>query len=94
MVVQEAARVLKPGGKLLVSFSDRWFPTKACGAWAEMHAFERAGFVLDLMLDSGSFRDLETVSYRNWWRPADDRHIGQTRTSDPVFLVQGSRAER
>mmetsp|Transcript_29357 Transcript_29357/g.67425 ORF Transcript_29357/g.67425 Transcript_29357/m.67425 type:complete len:220 (+) Transcript_29357:312-971(+) len=32
-VFRELARVLRPGGRLLVTFSDRCFPTKAVAAW-------------------------------------------------------------
>jgi hypothetical protein len=83
--------VLRPGGRLLVGFSNRWFPTKAVKLWTEMHEFERIGFVLDMFLETGAFCDLHTLSVRNWWRPEDDPHINETFTSDPVYLVSGVR---
>ena len=30
-----------------MTFSDRWFPTKAIELWSELHPFERMGLVLD-----------------------------------------------
>ena len=57
-VIDEAARVLAPGGALLVSFSNRWFPPKVTELWTHLHEFERAGLVLDCFLVSGKFRDL------------------------------------
>jgi SAM-dependent methyltransferase len=91
-VFAEVARVLRPGGWFGVSFSDRWFPPKVTRQWPDLHAFERMGFVLELFLRTTGFRDLETLSVRNWWRPEDDPHIRETWTSDPVYVVGGTRA--
>ncbi len=91
-VAREVSRVLSPGGIFMVGFSNRWFPPKVVRLWQELHEFERSGFVLDLLLQTKSFRDLESISIRNWWRPADDPHIKQTWVSDPVYVVKGRRA--
>ncbi len=90
-IVREVARILRPGGILAVGFSSRWFPAKVTRLWQEMHEFERVGFVLDLMLKTDMFSDLETTSIRNWWRPEDDPHIDQTLISDPVYVVSATR---
>ncbi|GFK93941.1 27-O-demethylrifamycin SV methyltransferase [Fundidesulfovibrio magnetotacticus] len=91
-VVAECARVLAPGGELVIGFSDRWFPTKVPALWMDLHPFERLGWVLDLLLRDGRFEGLWTFSDRNRWRPADDPHIRQTFTGDPVFVAGGRRA--
>lgn len=91
-VLAECRRVLVPGGKLLIGFSNRWFPAKAALSWLDLHDFERTGLVLDMFLRLGGFTDLETVSVRNWPRPLDDPHIRQTPTSDPIHLVGGTKA--
>ena len=57
-IFTEVARVLKPGGSFVVTFSDRWFPTKVISLWQEMHAFERMGLVLDLFDKSQAFANL------------------------------------
>ncbi len=88
-VIQESARVLKPGGILMISFSNRWFPPKVTRLWQELHEFERMGFVLDLLLHTEKLKGLKTTSIRNWQRPADDPHIDQTWTSDPIYVVRG-----
>jgi len=44
-VFREFARVLRPGGVLVVSFSNRMFPTKAVRAWRERSMDERAELV-------------------------------------------------
>ncbi len=90
-VFAEIARVLAPGGRLLVSFSNRWFPTKAVRLWSELHEFERMGWVLGLMRATGRFGSLATESMRNRPRPAEDKHARTIRWSDPVYLVEGVR---
>jgi SAM-dependent methyltransferase/FKBP-type peptidyl-prolyl cis-trans isomerase 2 len=37
-VIAQCARVLRPGGKLLIGFSNRWFPTKAVLGWTCMNS--------------------------------------------------------
>jgi SAM-dependent methyltransferase len=91
-VVGEVRRVLRPGGVFAVSFSDRWFPSKAIRVWSELHPFERLGLVLSLLLQAG-FGDLQTETLRGVKRPDDDRHIGQRNFSDPLFAVRGRKRE-
>lgn len=85
---REMRRVLRPGGRCLVSFSNRWFPEKVVALWTQLHEFERQGLVLDCLLEAG-FTDLETLSIRNHWRPEDDPHYAETWDADPVYLVGG-----
>ena len=88
-VFREVARVLKPGAPFIVTFSDRWFPTKAIALWTEMHAFERMGLVLDYFRRADGFGQLGSESLRGLVRPKDDKYAGQLRWSDPVFAVWG-----
>lgn len=92
-VLAEAARVLTPGGRLLISFSDRYFPTKAVRVWTELHDFERMGYVLGLLRATGRFGGLATESLRNRPRPVTDRYWPALRVSDPVYLVEAVRRE-
>ena len=91
-VFAEVARVLRPGGRFIVTFSNRWFPPKVVRAWEGMHEFERPGMVLEYFLRDGLFGDLETWSVRGLPRPADDKYAERLDDSDPVFAVWGSRA--
>ena len=89
----EVARVLAPGGILIVTFSDRWFSTKAIRIWKELHPFERMGMVLELFHQTERFAALETFSSRGWPRPASDKYADRMAFSDPVFGVWGRRRE-
>jgi len=87
MVVSEIRRVLKSGGVVLIGLSNRWFPPKVIDIWPYLYEYERMGLVQELLLRDSGFTGLETVTYRNWWRPQGDRWYGQLRVSDPVYIV-------
>lgn len=91
-VFTEVRRVLRPGGRFIVTFSNRWFPPKVILTWQEAHEFERPGLVLEYFLRAGGFRDLETFSLRGLPRPADDKYADRLAHADPVYAVWGSRA--
>ena len=91
-VFAEAARVLRPGGRFVVTFSDRWFPPKVVRIWTELHDFERMGLVLEYFLAAERFSALATWSLRGLPRPADDPYAARLSHSDPVFAVWGERA--
>jgi SAM-dependent methyltransferase len=88
-VFSEVARVLRPGGRFVVTVSNRWFPPKAIRVWKELHEFERMGLVMEYFLLSGAFRRLQTQSMRGLPRPADDKYAHQLMHSDPVYAVWG-----
>jgi hypothetical protein len=87
-VMAEVKRVLKPGGVCVITFSDRWFPTKAIRVWSQLHSFERLGLVLTLLRDAGLV-DLHSETRRGLKRPDDDKYIDQRLYSDPLFAAWG-----
>jgi SAM-dependent methyltransferase len=91
-VFHEVARVLKPGGLFIHTFSNRWFPPKVIRVWTELHEFERMGMVLEYFLKSGQYSTLETRSVRGLPRPVADKYYGQIPHSDPVYAVWGRKA--
>ena len=88
-VLLQVRRVLKPGGVFIVTFSDRWFPTKAINVWSELHPFERLGLVLAWLKNAG-FSDIHSETRRGLKRPEDDKYIDQRLSADPLFAVWGS----
>jgi len=90
-IFREVARILKPGGVFINTFSDRWFPTKAITLWTDLHEFERLGLVTEYYLQSDGFRHVHTQSVRGLPRPQDDPHAGERLLSDPVYAVWGSK---
>jgi SAM-dependent methyltransferase len=91
-VFAEVARVLKPSGLFVQTFSHRWFPPKVVKIWTELHEFERVGLVLEYFLRSGAFGDLGTFSSRGWPRPEADRYYPRMRFSDPIYAVWGRKS--
>jgi SAM-dependent methyltransferase/FKBP-type peptidyl-prolyl cis-trans isomerase 2 len=90
-VFREVSRILRPEGYFSVTFSNRWFPTKAIKLWQELHEFERMGLVLEYFLRAGGFKDLQTYSIRGLPRPHDDRYFPELLFSDPVYAVWGKK---
>jgi SAM-dependent methyltransferase len=91
-VFRDVARVLRPGGPFVLTFSDRWFPPKVVQVWTELHPFERLALVLDYFRQGGGFRDLQTESVRGLPRPEDDPYANTLALSDPVYAAWGIRA--
>lgn len=90
-VCTQVARILKSGGKFILTFSDRWFPTKVIALWTEIHPFERMGLVLEYLRQAGGFGHYYTESLRGWPRPEDDPHSDQRHESDPLFCVMAEK---
>ena len=90
-VFDEVARVLKSGGYMVVTFSNRWFSTKAILLWKELHEFERMGLVLEYFMQTGAFDDLHTYSMRGLPRPHDDKYFPEIFYSDPLYVIWGRK---
>jgi SAM-dependent methyltransferase len=86
-VFRELGRILKPGAPAIMTFSDRWFPTKVIELWAELHPFERLAMVQAYFRSTGNFTGIETETARGRPRPEDDKYARQQAFSDPVYAV-------
>jgi len=75
-VLADVARVLRPGGPLVISFSNRCFPTKAVAIWLAVDDASHARLV-ELYLHAAGFAAVET------------RRLADGRTSDPLTAVLG-----
>ncbi|MGH8983676.1 MAG: class I SAM-dependent methyltransferase [Acidimicrobiia bacterium] len=78
-VFAEAARVLRPGGPVVVSFSNRCFPTKAVAIWRAGGNDAHRRLVSEYLERSGFTAVTEEAP------PSAD---------DPLFVVWGRRPER
>lgn len=80
-VLSEVARVLKPGGQIVIAFSNRCFPTKAVMIWRMLDEESHARLV-ELYLDRAGFSDVGATMLLDGV------------TSDPLTVVTGRRQAR
>jgi SAM-dependent methyltransferase len=86
-VFEDVARVLRPSGLFVLTFSDHWFEPKVIRIWSELHQFERLGLVSQYFVRSEKFGDLNTFSERGW--PLLPGKTGDKKESDSIFAVWG-----
>ena len=77
----EVARVLKPGAPLIVTFSNRMFPTKAVAIWQNLDDYDHVKLVARYFMESGGFENIEFI----------DKSAPTTPHSDPIWAVVGYR---
>lgn len=78
-VFAEFARILRPGGVLVVSFSNRMFPQKAIRAWRNSDMDGRAALVRDYVDATGAFAESAV-------------HAATDPGRDPFYAVVAPRA--
>lgn len=77
-VMAEVARVLRPDGRMVCTFSNRCFPTKAVRGWLTADEAARPGIVAAYFAASGAFAPAQAV------RRPEARH-------DPLWAVWATR---
>lgn len=60
-VLREVGRVLKPGAPLVITFSNRCFPTKAVAVWQGLDDEGRRRLVERYLLDAGNWTEFELL---------------------------------
>jgi SAM-dependent methyltransferase len=90
-VFKEVARILKPGGLLLVIFSNRMFPQKAVKIWKESREDERVLLVEDFFKEAGLFEKPAVFLSKGKPRPKDDKYAYLGIPSDPIYAVYADR---
>ena len=84
-VFAEVARVLRPGGQVIVSFSNRMFAEKAIRAWREKGTGQgRLRLVAQYLEATGAFARPETI-HENPHVPPTQRFLGGA--PDPFYAV-------
>jgi len=81
-VLQSIATLVRPGGKLFLSFSNRVFITKAVAGWTGASDDTHADICIELIQRAGAF-DPNSIAVETLVRP------GQ-RGKDPLFVVSAS----
>jgi hypothetical protein len=79
-VLREVARVLRPGGPLAISFSNRCFWQKAVAVWRALDD-DRHARLVEFYLRQAGFEGIQTHPLREW---VEDE-------SDPLYVVVGRR---
>jgi len=89
-IMRELSRVIKPGGKFIVTFTNRYDTEKTIRLWPQLHLFERMQLVLEYFRQASGFDNLETYSKRGLPLSKNDKLSEQKTISDPIFAVWGT----
>jgi SAM-dependent methyltransferase len=75
-VFADVARVVRPGGRFVCTFSNRCFPTKAIRGWLYSSDAQHGEIVAEYFRRSGGFDD-----------PVIQRRTESSHTGDPLWAV-------
>jgi len=78
-VLRDLARIMKPGAPVVITFSNRCFPTKAVAIWHHLDDKGRLGLVKNYLDAAEGWVDIQA-----WDRTGPDGH-------DPLFAVVARR---
>ncbi len=78
-IFAELARVVRPGGSLVVSFSNRCFPTKAVAIWQALDDVGHVALVTRYLEEAGGWQGIENL-------------VSRPKHGDPLFAVLATRA--
>jgi len=90
-VSKEVGRVLKPGGLLLIIFSNRMFSEKAVKVWRDAGEDERVLLVEDFFREAGVFEKRSVFLSKGKPRPKDDKYAHLGIPSDPIYAVYADK---
>lgn len=79
-VLAETARVLRPGGRVVITFSNRCFPTKAIRGWLATDDAGHVALVRHYLTLTGGFEP-----------PVDEVRVPPGRGHDPLYAVWARR---
>lgn len=79
-VIRDVGRVLTPSAPLVITFSNRCFPTKAVAVWHRLTGAGQQQLVESYLAEAG-----------NWERVRSETLIPEGSGGDPLFAVLGNR---
>ena len=82
-VLRDVCRILRPGGALVITFSNRMFPTKAVRIWQGCSDEQRMTLVKLYLQKAGGYEGIR----------AEDRSPLPKGASDPVYVVAARRGD-
>ena len=82
-VLRDVCRILRPGGTLVITFSNRMFPTKAVRIWQGCSDEQRMTLVKLYLQKAGGYEGIR----------AEDRSPLPKGASDPVYVVTARRGD-
>jgi SAM-dependent methyltransferase len=88
-VLTETARVLKPGAPVVLTFSNRCFPTKAIRGWLATDDAGRCALVAEYLRRAGGFTEPEVQL-----RTPPGRERGGRYRGDPLYAVTARTPQR
>ncbi len=81
-VMKEINRVLRPGGKFIVSQSNRFFPSKVVNCWLRYNDRERLEYIRAMFKYTGGWKD--EIDCWDITAKGDDAR-------DPMYIVEGTK---
>jgi len=84
-VLSECKRVLRPGGKMIISQSDRFFPSKVVNLWLQLNNNQRTQLI------NGYFQYNTGWSKVEAWDCTPDTSM-EKGLRDPLFIVEAVKA--
>jgi SAM-dependent methyltransferase len=76
-VLRDVGRVLRLGAPLVITFSNRCFPTKVVSIWQELDDVGHVALVARMLAEAGNWEDITQLDRSPRWR------------GDPLFAVVG-----
>ena len=86
-IIEEVARILRPGGLFIITFSNRMFPPKTVNIWKNAGEHERVALVKKLISLSERFTVVGDFESSGKPRPKDDKYYVLGIPSDPIYAV-------
>ena len=83
-VLKEVNRVLRPGGKVILSQSNRCFPSKAVAMWLQMNDRQHLELINGYLKYAGGFKDVQAFDIT--------ATVPNNSYRDPMFIVQATKA--